>query len=316
MDRFFEKVIMAANDAVLITKVASGPGSNASEIVFVNPAFTRITGYTAEEVLGRSPRMLQGPNTSEEAVREVARALNERRPVRVEILNYAKDGRECWLDLNIVPLVEDGGEVTHFAAIERDVTLHKEMELRLQQQASTDALTGLANRRSFLDLATAELARAQRYQRRFCLAIFDIDWFKRVNDTYGHGNGDKALQHVAEILRRESRTSDTCARYGGEEFAALFPETDENGGLIVAERMRRAVESAPVMIDGKPVPITISGGLAELRLDGPDDLDALFARADAALYAAKRAGRNRIKWAGDAEPRSMSSDARPTANGG
>jgi diguanylate cyclase (GGDEF)-like protein/PAS domain S-box-containing protein len=282
---------------VVITKAHPPTGPNAPEIVFVNPAFTAMTGYRPEEAIGRNPSMMQGPGTSPETMRRIGEALRRFQPFRGEILNYAKDGREFWLDLNIVPLTDEAGRVTHFAAIQRDITAQKRFELKLEALAHSDPLTGLANRRHFLERAEIEVERSRRYHRPLALLMFDIDHFKRVNDAHGHAAGDTTLRQVARICEAALRLNDTCGRIGGEEFAILLPETDLDGAEPVAERLRAAVEAGELLSGNARIRVTISIGLAVLP-PGRDMLMAeLMRRADVALYRAKRDGRNRVELA-------------------
>jgi diguanylate cyclase len=151
-------------------------------------------------------------------------------------------------------------------------------------EVRTDALTGLSNRRAFDEALTTMLAMKRRYKSTFSVAIFDIDYFKKVNDELGHLHGDKVLKKVAELLEQCVRETDIVARYGGEEFIVIMPETEMEGARILARRIRRTIEAES--------DVTVSGGLAT-ALSG-DDERTLIARADEALYAAKAAGRNDI----------------------
>jgi diguanylate cyclase (GGDEF)-like protein len=158
--------------------------------------------------------------------------------------------------------------------------------------ATTDGLTGLLNHRTFQARLDEQLALAQRYAKRAALLLCDIDHFKTVNDTYGHPVGDVVLRGVAQILAREARTTDLAARYGGEEFAILMPETDAAGALVIAERIRERIAAQVFETEQGPLKVTLSLGVAGY----PDDADrraSLVERADACLYQAKRAGRNR-----------------------
>jgi two-component system cell cycle response regulator len=156
--------------------------------------------------------------------------------------------------------------------------------------AFTDHLTGLANRRRFERQLDREVARTQRYGRPFCLLILDIDHFKKVNDTYGHEAGDDAIRHLANALQAGTRGIDTAARIGGEEFAVLLPETDFTRGLEVAERLRIAIKATEIPVVGR---ITASFGVAEFPQCAREGRE-LFAAVDAALYEAKRQGRDRV----------------------
>ena len=158
-------------------------------------------------------------------------------------------------------------------------------------RASQDSLTGVANRGAFDKRLLEEVSRSRRSGRPLALMFLDVDHFKRFNDDYGHQTGDRVLSHVAKLLRDSLRAHDFPARYGGEEFVALMPDTDAAQALTVAERVRNSVAAAGFKFRGQPVQVTLSAGVAEL-LD-EEDADALVARADAALYAAKHAGRNR-----------------------
>lgn len=159
----------------------------------------------------------------------------------------------------------------------------------LSEQATTDHLTGLLNRRALQRLVEAELVRAARSRRGFCLVIGDLDHFKRVNDSLGHMGGDMALERVGAVLQRSRRASDSVARIGGEEFAVLLPECDERGARIAAERLREAIAAA---FSAGPAELTISLGAAAYPRHGSSWEELLHA-ADKALYAAKDAGRNR-----------------------
>jgi len=165
----------------------------------------------------------------------------------------------------------------------------------LERLASTDALTGLLNRRRFEEAALAEIDRAQRYDRPFSLLLVDLDHFKNVNDTFGHNAGDATLRAAAQRVMMSVRTTDVVARYGGEELAVLLPETDEAEARFVAERIRATVGGQPVEYEGSVIGLTASVGGAQY---GPQDSDLarLIGRADAALYRAKQAGRNRVMF--------------------
>lgn len=171
----------------------------------------------------------------------------------------------------------------------------------LEHQARTDFLTGLPNRRRLFEVAEAELKRALRYRRPFSVLMVDVDRFKDVNDEHGHDGGDLVLQTVAEVLRETARSVDTVARLGGEEFAVVLPEASELGAIESAERLRVAIEHARTeTTGGDAVQVTVSIGVASLD-DEVADLESLFARADRALYLAKKGGRNRVCSAGGLE---------------
>ncbi len=159
---------------------------------------------------------------------------------------------------------------------------------------TTDGLTGLANRRAFEDALAREFSRSTRYARPLSVVLFDIDFFKRLNDTYGHLAGDAALRQLAGILRGNVRRDDLTSRLGGEEFAVLLPEIDQAGALITAEKLRRLVSDHRFEYDGRPMPLTLSGGAAS-RIPADHDATDLLRRADERLYEAKRAGRNSVR---------------------
>lgn len=164
----------------------------------------------------------------------------------------------------------------------------------VQQLASTDSLTGLHNRRNFMELAKREFGRARRYQRPLAAIMLDLDHFKQVNDTHGHAVGDQVLQIVAERCQKTVREIDILGRYGGEEFIVLLLETDLNGACIVAERLRTAITSKPMRVgEGLELNVTASLGVAQ-RDENTTSLEILIARADQALYVAKHKGRNRV----------------------
>ena len=167
----------------------------------------------------------------------------------------------------------------------------------LERQAMLDPLTGISNRRTLDLLAMQALASAQRHTRPLALLLIDADHFKRINDECGHAAGDDALRLLAATLRRGLRNEDLLGRLGGEEFVAVLPESDTEDALASAERLRRAVEELDFTVPDRPVPLRISVGVATLR-DG-DDLATLLRRADAAMYAAKRAGRNCVRGPAD-----------------
>jgi diguanylate cyclase (GGDEF)-like protein len=164
----------------------------------------------------------------------------------------------------------------------------------LAEQATTDSLTKLKNRRAFFENGTKAVALARRYVSDLSVLLLDIDHFKKINDTYGHAVGDEALIMVAQILIEMSRTEDTVARIGGEEFALLLPDTNRLGTAVLAERIRSAIEREQFITGDKIVPITASIGIATFGVDPADSIDQLLGVADNRLYMAKNAGRNRI----------------------
>ena len=164
----------------------------------------------------------------------------------------------------------------------------------LHRRSRRDALTGVMNRRALDDALADEAHRAQRLGVPFSVLMIDADHFKSINDRFGHAAGDRALQHLATLMGAQMRDIDRLGRYGGEEFLVLLPGTALEQAAQAGERMRERVEAVPLMWQGAPMPLRVSVGIAAWR--GADDaLEPLLARADAALYGAKRAGRNRVQ---------------------
>jgi diguanylate cyclase (GGDEF)-like protein len=177
----------------------------------------------------------------------------------------------------IAPLVENG-------------YVHK----RTKSQAKTDPLTGAFNVRSFSEMLLREMARTEREKKEFCLAMIDLDDFKRINDVYGHLVGDAVLKDLAARVNENIRFGDVFARYGGDEFALILSDTSLDGAAALAERIRKSISSRSFVLYEKAIPYTISVGLAVYNGKTPCKKEDLIARADGALYASKREGKNRV----------------------
>jgi diguanylate cyclase (GGDEF)-like protein len=176
-----------------------------------------------------------------------------------------------------------------------EITERKHAEAELKRLASIDFLTGLFNRRRFFEIARQEFIKSSRYNRPLSALIFDLDLFKRVNDTHGHLVGDQALIHIGNLIRKLTRKTDIIARYGGEEFVILLPETDRANAQIFAERLRQFVQNSPVSYDDISIHLTISIGVSGKNVErDAEEFDQLISQADEALYKAKRAGRNKV----------------------
>jgi diguanylate cyclase len=176
-------------------------------------------------------------------------------------------------------------------SMEDESVLLRESAVKSRELALKDALTGIWNRQALDEDLEKEFVRWQRYQKPLSLVVWDIDFFKRVNDTYGHAAGDKVLKTVARLFKQETRDADFIARFGGEEFVGIFPETRLEETLSLANKMREKIQNSKFHYEHKPVPITVSAGLATFKPN--DTVEDVFKRADAALYRAKEGGRNR-----------------------
>lgn len=264
-------------------------------IIYVNPAFERITGFRQEEVIGRNCKFLQGDTRDELAVEEVRQGLNQQRDVNVILKNYRKDGSLFWNDLYISPVVDEQGVVTHFVGIQNDVTERMRFEQELSYNASHDILTGLPNRAVFEDRLAQGCQISQRYGRRLAVVFVDLDRFKPINDSYGHEIGDLVLIEVAARIEKSLRPGDTVSRLGGDEFIALMPDLARDEDVIpVVERLMENLASV-YRIKELDLHLTTSLGIA--LSDGHiNDPSQLIQQADLAMYKAKEAGRNNFQW--------------------
>jgi diguanylate cyclase (GGDEF)-like protein len=210
----------------------------------------------------------------------------------VEEMFIHSSGQRVPVHLTVTPMLENG-QLVGAEVVFQDISLRKAMEQELQRLATTDSLTGLPNRRHFMEQLEYELARIKRFGKPASLLMLDLDHFKRVNDTYGHAAGDAVLRHFAELAQTSLREIDLIGRLGGEEFGVLLPGTTQPGAIELAERLREAVAAAPVMAGEHQIPVTVSIGIAEFDPTDPHP-DDILARADVALYKAKESGRNRV----------------------
>ncbi|MET0321848.1 MAG: diguanylate cyclase [Duganella sp.] len=204
-------------------------------------------------------------------------------------------GRRRYLAADASPILDSHGKLVAVVETLRDVTDEKRAQVALEQLATRDGLTGLANRRCFDDTLQGEWQRALRQQQPLSLLMVDVDNFKQYNDAYGHLGGDECLQRIAKAVANEMRTNDLVARYGGEEFAVILPNQSLKGAAIVAERIRCRVEQLHLPnLGSQPHVVTVSIGAATALASPDTDPSQLVAIADSALYRAKHMGRNRI----------------------
>lgn len=265
---------------------------------FINPAALTMLGYREDEVIGQDPHLLfhrRNPDGSPHPVNECPVFQTRKDGLRreVEDIFTRKNGLAFPVRLIATPVHRDGHIVGAVVAFE-DISERKAMEDEMLRLATTDPLTGAANRRRFLERLEEERARVGRYDDPAALLMLDLDHFKQVNDAHGHAAGDMVLRHFTNLARPMLRRTDLFGRLGGEEFGVLLTSTDLPGAVEFAERFRLQVAHNPAQAGDSPIPITVSIGVTEIGR-GDDGPDCILARADEALYRAKRNGRNTVE---------------------
>lgn len=305
----FKHIFERLPDAVI---VVGGDG----RISVVNPRITPLFGYAPAELIGQAVERLVPATVADAHASHRARFMSDPHTRRMgasqmQLRARRKDGSEFPADIMLSPLSTDAGTLT--LCVVRDISERNALEeqllrrtseletlhVQLKELASRDGLTGLFNRRTFLEQLEWLLRNTCRRQESLSMLMIDLDFFKRVNDHHGHGEGDRVLRAVAATLVATCRQNDVASRYGGEEFAIALPDTDDDGSRIVGENFRRAIEA----IAGVKAPVTASIGIATFA---PADgftasaklCEELIARADRALYLAKHEGRNCVRHAG------------------
>jgi diguanylate cyclase (GGDEF)-like protein/PAS domain S-box-containing protein len=269
----------------------------AGVIEYVNPAFERLTGYKAREVRGRTPRLLKSGRHDGRLYRRLWARLRKGQTFRGVFVNRRKNGELFHEEELIRPLRGPDGRIAYFLSAGRDVSAQvRELE-RLQRLATHDALTGLPNRTLFADRLAQALREAQRRQECVAVAYLDLDAFKRINTRFGHAGGDAVLRAVAERSRRALRAIDTVARIGGDEFALLLPAMRASADAANVLEKVRAANAVEVRHGRRRIAVSVSIGAAVYPRDGRAEA-TLRQRADTAMYAAKRAGGNRWRFAG------------------
>ncbi|MES9869848.1 MAG: diguanylate cyclase [Sedimenticola sp.] len=262
---------------------------------YASPQVEQILGYTPDEVVGRTPFELMPKEEGEKLASAFEQWKHSAMPITALVnTTLHKDGTTVYMETSGVPFFDAHGQVIGYRGIDRDISERKRMEDKLRHMATHDTLTKLFNRQAFLHRIEAEVYRAERYHNPLALMLLDIDHFKNVNDNFGHGVGDEVLSRFASILDRSMRKTDFVARYGGEEFTAILPETSIREAREMADRLRRQLFESPFQVnDSEEIHLSASIGIATYPRHA-DNWEALIEAADAAMYAAKRAGRNRV----------------------
>ena len=266
-----------------------------SKILRVNDAFTQISGYAVEEVIGKTPRILQSGRHDASFYASMWTAISTAGVWHGEIWSRRKDGEVYPEQITITAIKDRTEQVTHYVAALRDITERKRLENEVSQLAFFDTLTQLPNRRLFNDRLGQSLTRAQREKSSLALMFSDLDKFKPINDSYGHETGDWMLQTVARRIESSLRASDTAARVGGDEFLVLLPDLQSNeDALAVAEKIRTALEQPVVTHSGITLLASASIGIA-IYPDQAQTKEDLLRLGDRAMYEAKNAGGNFVK---------------------
>ncbi len=292
-----ETSISRLNDIVIITE--AGPiDSPGPRIVFVNDAFERHTGYSREEALGKTPRILQGQQTQRVQLDRIRTALKYSQPVRAELINYRKNGKPFWMELEIAPVDYFNRGLTHWVSVARDITERKAAEDEIEHLAFFDALTQLPNRQLLMERLQKTLSQCEDSNTIGALMFIDLDNFKVLNDTLGHSKGDLLLVQAGLRLSACSRLSDTVARLGGDEFVVMLENLGDNMEAAAAQtrtvgKKILAALSEPYDLTGHQHHSTCSIGIT-LFSKHEQSIGDLLKQADLAMYQAKASGRNAL----------------------
>lgn len=283
-NRLLARALDATSDPVMLTDAKA-------RIIFANAAFAKSTGYTVDEIQGSTPAMFKSGKHDEAFYAAMRRSLASGQNFRATF-NRRRDGSLYHAEQSISPIFGEKGRISHYVSVSKDITKRVEREQALLRAATKDKLTGLHNRHHGEQLLAERYRTARTLQRPLTLVMCDIDHFKRINDEFGHPTGDRVLAEVADMLRQAVRSRDAVIRWGGEEFMIVLDECSQTDTVDLAKRILDRVNAHE---DGEVPALTLSLGLATLAPD--EAIDELIARADSALYDAKRAGRNRLSIA-------------------
>jgi len=271
-------------------------------IEYVNPTFEQVTGYSRADAIGQKPSILSSGDLSREHYEDLWNTILQGKTWRRSYKNKKKDGGYYWCNAIISPIKNEAGEVTHFLSVQEDITDKMRSEEHLRYLAQHDELTGLLNRSRFIELTDEWVADARMNAGMGALMLIDLDQFKFMNDTYGHGTGDEFLRRLSRLLKTtvrliyreylsDEKDDPFVGRLSGDEFVIFLPHVETQTAEKIAERLRKTVEG--FRIPGISSSVTISCGLVSYPAHG-DDPASLLTRADAAMYRAKELGRNRV----------------------
>ena len=264
-------------------------------IEYVNQRFTDFTGYQSSEVVGRTPRIMKSDKNPPTIYSELWETISSGQVWRGEMMNRKKSGDHYWEYMTITPIVTEERGITHYLAVQEDITHRKEYEQKLFHQANHDSLTGLPNRMLAMDRLQQSIAQACRDKTKGALLYIDLDGFKMINDNFGHEIGDQVLVLVSQRLKNSLRETDTVARIGGDEYLVILQGlgNKQQCGALAGKIVRDFHE--PFDIAGREFYSTVSIGIAFFPDDGTDP-NALLKNADSAMYISKKSGCNRYSF--------------------
>ena len=267
-------------------------------IEWQNEALSRFSGYTADEITGANPRIFNSGQYDQAFWSTLWTTILKGDHWRGEIVNRNKKGELYTVAQSISPLYNDKGELTHFLAVQQDISEKKRLEEEIHYLAYHDPLTHLPNRMLFRDRVQQTIAQARRVHSKLAVMFIDLDGFKAVNDMHGHSNGDCLLELVAERIRLCVRSGDTVARLGGDEFTVLLHEVKDTESIEIVAQKLLDIAAQPYALESEiPVSVSFRIGIAVYPEDG-DTFDALLSHADQAMYEAKQGGKNRYVFCG------------------
>ncbi|MBU0631007.1 diguanylate cyclase, partial [bacterium] len=259
-------------------------------IIFANDAQLRYSGYTLEETVGQTPRMFKSGEHDDLFYQNFWETIQNGKTYNGVFKNRRKDGTIYHEAETVSPIIDENSNIQYFVSTGKDISNRIALEKQLHKQATTDTLTGIYNRQKFVEVFEDEFYRFARYHSRFALIMLDLDFFKNVNDNYGHDIGDKILKSICKVINSNIRRTDIFARWGGEEFMIIAPGLSQKDEVMaLAEKIRMSVESYLFDNIGK---MTISLGVTLPKTE--DTLKEILKRVDDALYHAKRSGRNQV----------------------
>lgn len=265
-------------------------------MIFINSLYEQLWGRSKKEIYGDAKSFMYNVHPEDrKRVEDAYEFMKSSGTWRFdeEFRIIREDGEILWFKSRTFPVRDEDGSIYRSVGVAENITPKKEMEKKLSDLALIDDLTGIYNRRYFFSKGDEEFSRAKRYKHEMSVMMLDIDYFKKVNDSFGHHYGDLTLKEFCKSCTNSLRKTDIFGRIGGEEFAVILPETDEYSCSMIAERLKQNVEEMVTPAENGEIRITTSIGISSLR-KSDSDFEEIVKRADKALYRAKDAGRNKV----------------------